>query len=97
MPDKEPVPRIYKNSHSLIINTQSTKKKSAKDLNRHFSKDTWMAAKHLKLSVIKKCKSRDVLVIQWLRPHAPNAGSLNSILGQGTRSHILQLRPGGTK
>ena len=29
---------------------------------------------------------------QWLRLHAPNAGGPGSILGQGTRSHVLQLR-----
>ena len=32
------------------------------------------------------------LVVQWLRLHAPNAGVLGSIVGQGTRSHTLQLR-----
>ena len=32
------------------------------------------------------------LVVQWLRLHAPNAESLGSIPGQGTRSHMLQLR-----
>ena len=32
------------------------------------------------------------LVIQWLRLHTPNAGGLDSIPFQGTRSHILQLR-----
>ena len=31
------------------------------------------------------------LVIQWLRPHAPNAGGLGSIPGQGTRSHMPQV------
>ena len=31
-------------------------------------------------------------VVQWLRLHAPNAESPGSIPGQGTRSHILQLR-----
>ena len=29
---------------------------------------------------------------QWLRPHAPNTGDPGSIPGQGTRSHMLQLR-----
>ena len=29
---------------------------------------------------------------QWLRLHAPNAGYLGSIPGQGTRSHMPQLR-----
>ena len=32
------------------------------------------------------------LVVQWLRLRAPNAGGLGSIPGQGTRSHMLQLR-----
>ena len=31
-------------------------------------------------------------MVQWLRLHAPNAGGLGSIPGQGTRSHMLQLR-----
>ena len=31
-------------------------------------------------------------VVQWLRLCAPNAGGLGSIPGQGTRSHMLQLR-----
>ena len=36
-------------------------------------------------------------MVQWLRLHASNAGGLGSIPGQGTRSHMLQLRPGVTK
>ena len=32
------------------------------------------------------------LVIQWLRLHTPNAGGPGLIAGQGTRSHMLQLR-----
>ena len=32
------------------------------------------------------------LVVQWLRLHTPNAGSLGSISGQGTTSHMPQLR-----
>ena len=36
--------------------------------------------------------SPDFLMVQWLRLHAPNAGGLGSIPGQGTRSHMLQLR-----
>ena len=32
------------------------------------------------------------LVVQWLRINAPNAGDIGSIPGQGTRSHLLQLR-----
>ena len=32
------------------------------------------------------------LMVQWLRFHAPNAGGLGSIPGQGTRSHMPRLR-----
>ena len=32
------------------------------------------------------------LVTQWLRLRAPSAGGPGSIPGQGTRSHMLQLR-----
>ena len=32
------------------------------------------------------------LVVQWLRLHAPNAGGLDSIPGQGTGSYMLQLK-----
>ena len=32
------------------------------------------------------------LVVQWLRCHASNAEDPGLILGQGTRSHMLQLR-----
>ena len=31
------------------------------------------------------------LVGQWLQLHAPNAGGMGSMPGQGTRSYILQL------
>jgi len=34
----------------------------------------------------------DSLVIQWLRFHTPNAGGLCSIPGQGTKSHMPQLK-----
>ena len=37
------------------------------------------------------------LVIQWLRLCAPDAGGLGLIPGQGTRSHIPQLRPSTNK
>ena len=40
---------------------------------------------------IKK-KTGTSLVVQWLRLCAPNAGGLGSIPGQGTRSHMPQLR-----
>ena len=42
-------------------------------------------------------KKRYKLVAQWLRLHDPNAGGPGSIPGQGTRSHMLQLRPGAAK
>ena len=32
------------------------------------------------------------LVVQWLRLHTPNAGGSGLIPGQGTRSHMPQLR-----
>ena len=34
------------------------------------------------------------LVVRWLRLHPPNAGGPGSIPSQGTRSYVLQLRPG---
>jgi hypothetical protein len=39
----------------------------------------------------------DVLVVHWLRLCTPNAEDLGLVPGQGTRSHIPQLRPGTTK
>ena len=39
-----------------------------------------------------KYNTRTSLVGQWLRLHAPRAGSLGLIPGQGTRSHMLQIR-----
>ena len=32
------------------------------------------------------------LAVQWLRLQAPNAEGRGSILGQGTRTHLSQLR-----
>ena len=37
------------------------------------------------------------LVVQWLGCLAANTGGLSSIPGQGTRSHVLQLRVGMTQ
>ena len=34
----------------------------------------------------------DFPVVQWLRLHTPSAGSLGLIPGQGTRSHMAQLK-----
>ena len=36
-------------------------------------------------------------MVQWLGLHALNAGGLGSIPGQGTRSHMPQLRLGTVK
>ena len=42
--------------------------------------------------VLKDLRAGTSLVLQWLRLHAPNAGGLVSIPGQGNRSHMRQLR-----
>ena len=44
-----------------------------------------------------KLNSGTSLVVRWLSLCGPNAGGLGSIPGQGTRSHILQLRPSAAK
>ena len=47
---------------------------------------------------IYKNKQRGTsVVIQWLRFHIPKAEGPGSIPGQGTRSHVRQLRPGEAK
>ena len=45
----------------------------------------------------KNANPESFLVVQWLRLHTPNAGGLSSIPGQGTRSHMPQLRPSTAK
>ena len=47
--------------------------------------------------VIFKMIAGTSLVAQWLRLRIPNAGGLGSIPGQGTRSHMPQLRPYAAK
>ena len=47
--------------------------------------------------VHKKTFTGTSLVVQWLRLQAPNARGPSSIPSQGTRSHMLQLRPGAVK
>ena len=37
------------------------------------------------------------LMVPWLRPHDPDAWGPGSSPGQGTRSHMLQVRPGVLK
>ena len=46
---------------------------------------------------IKKTKAGISLVVQWLRLQAPNEGGQGSVPGQGTRSHVPQLRPSAAK
>ena len=47
----------------------------------------------LEKNIIKKWKCKDLSwLVQWLRLCVPNAGSLGSVPGQGTRSHRSQLR-----
>ena len=41
---------------------------------------------------IKTTTLRTSLLVQWLRLYIPNAGGQGSIPGQGTRSHISQLK-----
>ena len=43
-------------------------------------------------SLIKILKRGNSLVVHWLSLHAPSAGALGLIPGQGTRSHGPQLR-----
>ena len=43
-------------------------------------------------SLFKSLSLGTSLVVQWLRLYCPNAGGPGSILGQGTGSHMLQLR-----
>ena len=51
--------------------------------------------KMLKGSILKQ--QQDFLVVEWIRHQAPNAGELGSIPGWGTKSHMLQRRPGAAK
>ena len=46
----------------------------------------------LSLNHFLKIHNWDSLVVQWLRLQAPYAGGLGSIPGQGTRSHMPQLK-----
>ena len=50
----------------------------------------------VKLLVLKPNQGTS-LVVQRQRLHAPSAGGLGSIPGQGTRSHMSRLRPGTAK
>ena len=66
----------------------------------HFSagqhRDIWAFSNNNDTSVMKYCPGTS-LVVQWLRLCAPKAGDLGSIPSQGTRSHMLQIRPSVVK
>ena len=47
--------------------------------------------------LFKKVSAGTSLLVQWLTLSAPKAGGPGLIPGQGTRSHMLQLRPGAAK
>ena len=49
------------------------------------------AGKH-SFKVSKTNRSGTSPVVHWLRLRAPSAGGVGSTLGQGTRSHMLQLK-----
>ena len=51
-------------------------------------------AKRLGKYLFKSNSMGTSLVVQGLGLHASNAGGPGSIPGQGTRSHMPQLRPG---
>ena len=53
--------------------------------------------KDITLSKILNSYLGTSLVVQWLRLCTSNAGGPGSIPGQGTRSYMLQLRPGAPK
>ena len=44
------------------------------------------------MTEIRSAQDGTSLVVQWLKLHTPNAGDLGSIPGQGTRSHMPQVR-----
>ena len=46
----------------------------------------------MSISISKSIRGRTPLVVQGLRLHAPNSGAPGSILSQGTRSRLPQLR-----
>ena len=49
--------------------------------------------RRLVYGIVQKGIMWSSLVVQWLKLLALNARGLGSISGQGTRSHMLQLKP----
>ena len=52
----------------------------------------WNVSSTVKKHRVQTYKRETSLVVQWLRPCASNAGGLGSTPGQGTYSHMLQLK-----
>ena len=50
--------------------------------------DKLVCAFHCTSIPLQKASVAASLVVQWIRLHAPNAGGLGSIPGQGTRAHM---------
>ena len=63
-------------------------------LSKPFSHFLWLAYHHLPICPpdIKFSFPGTSLVVQWLRLRVPDAGGLGSIPGQGTSSHMPQLK-----
>ena len=57
-----------------------------------FSKCVVPRASHTSKELVRNAGSGTSLMAQWLRLRTPNAGGPGSIPGQGTRSHMPQLR-----
>ena len=68
------------------------------DITEHLSKNNlWDFLNSSEFPSLKPKEHRTFLVVQLLRFHTPNAGGPGLIPGQGTRSYLLQLRPGTAK
>ena len=52
----------------------------------------WLMAPNVKACMESLKGLVRLLVVQWLRLYTPNAGGRGSIPGQGTESHMLQLK-----
>ena len=69
--------------HSLLVGIRSAK--------------TFLGGAQGNIFISKKIKDETTLVVQWLRFTVPNAGGPGLSPGQGTRSHVSQLRPSAAK
>ena len=78
----------------MLVNCLPPHQASSQDLIKTDKRQGWTE----KVGEGERKKGEETsLVVQWLRLHAPNAGDLGLIPGQGTRSHMLQLRPSTAK